>query len=679
MESPPKAPGPWGRVYRFLASLKLTLIILTALTTILISATWLSGYDLSIGALRRDLYGSWWFNVLLAALMANLVACTVIRKPWRFWQWGFLVTHSGVLTLMIGAGISFNWKIYGDMEIPEGSSAEAFQVEGERELVLAAGKEEKRHPLEMNPYVRSKPGRLFPLPAGLGALRVEEYVPNVSFDRVYEPAPKGRFDVIELRTYLGDQKADRMFLRRGEQGGNSLITFAYHGAEEALYRNLSEPGGELGTLVVTFGTETRMIDVRESLGKPVAVGGRTVTVRETFRSLTIGAGGKPEENPAQPDGNPAVVFDVEAGGRVETFYAFTLLPDHSPMRKGAGMHAEEGPGFAAAYRFVPRMSRVWIFAFPDGLRHVITTTKGPTASGPLPPGTRVRHPSMPLDFRIEVARRIENAELTVHPEEVKKGRPPNPAIRVSGTGPAEGSSEWLMMGEGVNLTLPSGSVSVAFEPRVYSDLGFSVELVRFKNPPYEGTGRASKFESDLRLREAATGSVIAGTTGVNRPFSHGGWSFYQSAFNDRVKPVRSILQVSYDPGKPVLYLGCIMVVSGTLFMLFLKPLLIRLVKAAKGMEREPFGLVGTAGSLLVLSSGTLAGTVALLANPALSPLLVGSLMATAAVALAFLAAGAAILLGRRRPAPSLELGRFVSLTWCLNTASLVLLMWTRVG
>ncbi|HZN62519.1 MAG TPA: hypothetical protein VFC90_08955, partial [Planctomycetota bacterium] len=114
------APGLFRSVYRFMASLKLTLIILVVLAAILISANRFGGYDISVGALRRDWYGSWWFNILLGLLMVNLIACTVIRKPWRFWQWGFLVTHSGVLTLMIGAGISFNWKIYGDMEIPEG-------------------------------------------------------------------------------------------------------------------------------------------------------------------------------------------------------------------------------------------------------------------------------------------------------------------------------------------------------------------------------------------------------------------------------------------------------------------------------------------------------------------------------------------------------------------------------
>jgi len=220
---------------------------------------------------------------------------------------------------------------------------------------------------------------------------------------------------------------------------------------------------------------------------------------------------------------------------------------------------------------------------------------------------------------------------------------------------------------------------VAFQPHVYTNLGLSVELVRFKNPPHQGTGRASKFESDLRLRETDTGAEVTGTTGVNYPFSHKGWSFYQSAFNDQATPVRSILQVSFDPGKPVLYLGCIMVVSGTVFMLFLKPLLLRLVRAAKGESRAPFGPALTLALLVVLSAGTLGGMAALLSSPGLSGLLIGSQIAASGVLLAFLMTGVAMGWSRRRPTSALALGRLVSLTWCLNTAALVMLMWTRVG
>jgi len=59
----------------------------------------------------------------------------VIRTPWRyFWMWGFLITHSGILTLMIGAAVTFNTKIYGDLQAVEGGSYDYFTIEGENEI-----------------------------------------------------------------------------------------------------------------------------------------------------------------------------------------------------------------------------------------------------------------------------------------------------------------------------------------------------------------------------------------------------------------------------------------------------------------------------------------------------------------------------------------------------------------
>lgn len=667
------------KVYRFTASLKLTLIILSTLAVILIAATWLSGYDITVGSLRRDLYGSWWFNILLVALMANLVACTVIRKPWRFWQWGFLVTHSGVLTLLIGAGISFNWKIYGHMTIPEGGTADSFEVEGERELVLASGNEERRERLAINPYVRSKPNVPVRLPAGLGSIRIAEYVPNVAFEDAYGPDPNGRFDVIEVKIHLEGRLQETFWLRRNEARPFNRLTFAYAGPEEAMFRQMSAPPVEKPTLVLTIDGDTRSIDVQESVGKPVAVGKRTVTIRELFRSLTIGEGNKPQENPMAPDANPAVLFDVEKDGKAESFYSYAFFPDQGPIRKGSGMHQDAAPDFSAEYRLAGKSSRFWIFAFPEGLRYALTTERGSGLSGPLAPGQRVKHPTMPMDLQVEVAQRIPKAEPTVREQEVRKGVPPMPAIRVTGTGKAAGHSTWLKMhGEQMRLTLPEGFVDLRFAPLVYSGLGMSVHLLRFKNPPHPGTGSASKFESDLRVTESDSGLTIDGTTGVNYPFSHAGWSFYQSSFNDQFTPVTSTLQVSFDPGKPVLYLGFIMVVSGTLFMLFLKPMLLRLVKAAKGV-RSPLGAPATIAALVGLSAGTLTGMAALVALPAVSALLVGSLVAAVGIGLAFAAAGGAIAWSARRPGSALEVARIVSLTWCLNTASLVLLMWSRVA
>ena len=80
-------------VVRFLGSLTFLILILSSMLLALILPTIVNyfspnlGYDVTVGALRRDWYGAWWFNILMALLMINLTVCTVIRKPWRyFWM-----------------------------------------------------------------------------------------------------------------------------------------------------------------------------------------------------------------------------------------------------------------------------------------------------------------------------------------------------------------------------------------------------------------------------------------------------------------------------------------------------------------------------------------------------------------------------------------------------------------
>jgi hypothetical protein len=53
-------------------------------------------------AVRFGIYGTWWFGALLAVLGANVLCATLIRIPWKRYQTGFVITHAGILVLLIG-------------------------------------------------------------------------------------------------------------------------------------------------------------------------------------------------------------------------------------------------------------------------------------------------------------------------------------------------------------------------------------------------------------------------------------------------------------------------------------------------------------------------------------------------------------------------------------------------
>jgi hypothetical protein len=407
----------------------------------------------------------------------------------------------------------------------------------------------------------------------------------------------------------------------------------------------------------------------------VRVGKREVVVRRFYSTFDVGSGSEPQD--AGRDQQPAVMFDVVADGKTDTYYAFSLMPDVSPTRRGGGHGAEAD--FRAQLRYAPKQSGVWFFALDDGLRWVVTSKQGKVASGPLRPREKVKHPFAPMELHFELLRRIPNAVETVREEPPRKGMPTVPAVKVRLSRYPEQSSAWLRLYEQSRVSFEGLNALVEFAPTTYQDLGFAVELVKFKNPPQPGDPRrAAKFESDLRIHDHGTREMIDGTTGVNVPFSHRGWVFYQSAFNDQVTPVVSILQVSFDPGKRILYLGFIMAASGTIFMFFLKQYLVRLIKPAQSAADAPMGPIEPLVWLSLVSAGTIGSMVALFVKPGLSPLLIGSLMALANVVAGFALAATALSRSPRRPGWALQLGKIVAAGWCINTAALVLFMILRV-
>lgn len=125
------------RIVRFFASLKLAITLLIALAVLLILSTWTS-VDPTNGALRRDFYHAWWFNTLLGLLALNIICVVLVRLPrLKIWDIGFVTTHFGVLTILFGAMLSSNFKIYGYMALKEGGKADFIELEDERQLRIS--------------------------------------------------------------------------------------------------------------------------------------------------------------------------------------------------------------------------------------------------------------------------------------------------------------------------------------------------------------------------------------------------------------------------------------------------------------------------------------------------------------------------------------------------------------
>lgn len=115
------------------------------------------------------------------------------------------------------------------------------------------------------------------------------------------------------------------------------------------------------------------------------------------------------------------------------------------------------------------------------------------------------------------------------------------------------------------------SYFVSFIRKRY-ELGFEMQLKKFKMGTYEGSQMPSSYESTVSIIKDQQ-PVEEHLISMNEPLKKNGLTLYQSSFenNERGEPVASILSVNYDPGRFIKYFGAILMVCGITTMFYIKP------------------------------------------------------------------------------------------------------------
>ena len=119
-------------------------------------------------------------------------------------------------------------------------------------------------------------------------------------------------------------------------------------------------------------------------------------------------------------------------------------------------------------------------------------------------------------------------------------------------------------------------------------LGFTVRLDRFVLKRYEGTEEPLSFESFVKVfphdGEAPFGYHIF----MNHVMDYRGWRFFQTSYDPNTLEWSSFT-ASHDPGRGIVYLGYILVPLGLLFIVWIKPWLVKrqaLQLAAAGLAAK---------------------------------------------------------------------------------------------
>lgn len=110
-------------IYQFAASLGLAVVLLSLMAIALIFATFVEA-TFNTDVVQFYVYRSWWFGLIYALLGVNIFCAAAIRYPWKRHQTGFVITHIGLLMLLLSGAISRSKGIDAQVHVWENHASE---------------------------------------------------------------------------------------------------------------------------------------------------------------------------------------------------------------------------------------------------------------------------------------------------------------------------------------------------------------------------------------------------------------------------------------------------------------------------------------------------------------------------------------------------------------------------
>lgn len=565
-------------LFQFLGSVKIAAPLLVLIAILL---AWGTLYETRYGtaAVQRFIYQAVWFQALLGFLAINLAVAALQRYPWKRRHLPFVLAHVGIIGVLIGAVVGGRLGVEGRMIIPEGQASDTLELPGNLLLVhqpnpglhQAFPTHFETTAWEQEPNVVfsfSSEGRRIDL-------TVDRYYPNaVVEERILEDETAEQ-PAVRLLVGEGPFQEEIWLIaadpqRFAARWGRAHLFFLAP-KMEAEWDSLlgsSAPDAPRGVVSVRLPGEERSRDipVPEVLHQPIELSGTPyrLVFKDFFSDFALSDQG-PVNRSDQPN-NPAVALILEGPEGTDAHLLFAFHPEF------AGLHGRANSlGAQLSYRHpagtgLPADS-IAIVQLPQGGLAALLGQEGGRVERiePLEKGVRYTHVGVELPF--VVADHYPHARL--HRELVNRGDEVRAeAIHVVGRAGEQSGEAWIRLRQRATLHLGGHPLIVEYRPGERT-LPFSVKLLDFRRIDYPGTQMASDFESDVELTDPERGLTLKRKISMNNPLKYRGYSLFQSSYVPG-EVETTILSVRNDPGTPLVYGGCLIVVLGVVAMFRLR-------------------------------------------------------------------------------------------------------------
>jgi hypothetical protein len=614
-------------LFEFFASLKLAVVLLAVLIAgAIVGTLYESSFDAKVAS--AYVYGARWFNAWLVLLGANLTVSALSRWPWKKYHSAFLITHLGIITLLIGSLVGRIFGVEGTITLFKGEAPtnrllvdqHQLRVHDVDGIIKGYPAEFLHHPpspqhprnlgglasgarLQIVDYALAIEGKLNPKPlkdGGAPALhfKIETAMMNQQLEAwlLADDPQHGNFSMglanIELKRGTSPESDRDVSPKRPTNQAIELeeSIFAFSKAADEQIGHVNK-GGSTGAKVqleppqnankgrvgVSLGGKETTFDVAENLGREVKIENTPFTLKiENYWADFRIENGKPNSISDQPN-NPAVLITIRGKGVPAT------APETKNPHGTTEMPTTGGPPtMPAAGEAAP--NHLTLFITNDGaISYELLSRKNGKSSGRID----INKPFTTgwADWQLVIDQTMPNAEqwMDFKPAKSETTSTPGAAelpdgvrIRVAQNG--ETLEQWVPAGWQVTVPTSPSETMVAYGWKTIP-LPIGLELLDFEVKRNEGSDSPAGFKSALRVTNS-DGESATGACWMNHPFSYpSGWLRTWTGLTYKISQAswnpdnlaQSSVQILRDPGWLLKWIGSLLVVIGVFMMFYLQP------------------------------------------------------------------------------------------------------------
>ena len=587
-----------SQVIHGLGSLKLAVLLLMTLATVIAFATVLEA-DYGRFFAQWHVYHSYWFMALLLLLGVNIFFAAVSRFPWKRPQTGFVVTHGGLLVLLVGAVLSFRSGVDGQVTLKEGESTTQITIPQKSQITASWG---------------SKPGAFFSFEAGPSdwreGTRLDLGEVNGISARVLRYYAQAKYKECWIANVTGMGGPAVKYKIEGPHGGggeeNLLVDQRFgddgvagpfrvqlrRASSRAMLDDFQKPPtdnlGKKGLLLAYYKDQVKHIAVDENLGKKVVFDDTGAAV-EIVEYMPNAEGNGDLQNHFHTVGekprNPMLELKVHEPGKNpmrQVAFAKKLLnldPDYEqpcPM-KFHYVHPAMGTALE-------------LLQTDDGQLYCrVFAGQQLLPKGEVKVGSRISMPG-PFEFCLVEYLPHSRGNVVFEPQPATANQKDKSEAAAEIEIAAAGVTQtfWLQRNHSLfgshTMVTPQGMLGIRFG-NAETPLGYSLKLVKFHKGVNPGGVGDAAFSSVVQLVDEDRGIDEERNVSMNEPLTYNGLTFYQAGFNDVGHGIKtSTFSVACDPGRAVKYGGCLLICLGIAIMFYMRAYFFKRVQKLRQQE-----------------------------------------------------------------------------------------------